>query len=87
MFRISSCPAGYLRHRAYCVLCSGVAKAQRKQTHKATTTTKNGHRQFIENHEKLMPRGVPEALGGCLGTILAPRGAPEGSKGRLEPKK
>ena len=23
---ISSCPAGYLRHRAYCVLCSGVRR-------------------------------------------------------------
>ena len=73
---ISSCPAGYLRHRAYCVLCSGVAKAQRKQTHKATTTTKNGHQKLIENRGKLTPGWVPEALGGVLWTILVPGGDP-----------
>ena len=39
---ISSCPAGHLRHRAYCVLCFGVAEAHRRQTHEATKTTKNG---------------------------------------------
>ena len=48
---ISSCPAGYLRQHACCVLCSGVAKVQRKQTHKATTATKNerqnGHPKII----------------------------------------
>ena len=38
LFVVSSCPAGYLRHRAYCVLCFGVWKAQRKLTHKATKT-------------------------------------------------
>ena len=34
-----------------------------------------------------MPGGVPETLGGGLGTILAPRGAPEVSQGRPETKK
>ncbi len=39
------------------------------------------------NHQKLRFGGVPEALGGGLGTILAPRGAPGVSQGRPEPKK
>ena len=73
---ISSCPAGYLRHRAYCVLCFGVAKAHRRQTHKATKTTKNGHHKLTPNHEKLTPGGVPEALGGGLWTISVP-GVPQ----------
>ena len=51
-------------------------KAQRKQTHKATTTTKNGRQKLTENHEKLTPGGVPEALGGGLGTISVPGGDP-----------
>ena len=32
--------------------------------------------EFIENLGKLTPGGVPEALGGGLGTILAPGGDP-----------
>ena len=73
---ISSCPAGYLRHRAYCVLCFGVAKAHRRQTHEATKTTKNKHHKLTQNHEKLTPGGVPEAVGGGLGTISVPGGDP-----------
>ena len=70
---VSSCPAGYLRHRAYCVLCLGVWKAQRKQTHQATKTIKNGHHKLTKNHCKLTPGGgVPEALGGGPGTISGP---------------
>ena len=53
-----------------------MAKAHRRQTHKATKNTKNGHQKLIQNHEKLTPGGVPEALGGGLGTILAPGGDP-----------
>ena len=87
---ISSCPAGYLRHRAYCVLCSGVAKAQRKQTHKATTTTKNGRHKLTENHEKLTPGGIPEALGGGLWTISVsgvPQRGPRDARSRKSDEK
>ena len=42
---------------------------------KATKTIQNRHQKLSKNHKKLMPGGVPEALGGGLGTILAPRGA------------
>ena len=40
-----------------------------------------------KNRVKLKPRGVPETLGGGLGTILAAGGAPEVSQGRPQPKK
>ena len=43
---------------------------------KATKTTQNRHQKLSKNHQKLMPGGVPEALGGGLGTILVP-GAPQ----------
>ena len=34
------------------------------------------HQKLRKNHQKLRPGGVPEALGGGLGTILAPKGVP-----------
>ena len=34
------------------------------------------HQKLNKNHQKLRPGGVPEALGGGLGTILAPKGVP-----------
>ena len=74
--QISSCPAGYLRHRAYCVLCSGVAKAQRKQTHKATTTTKNGVQNWAEIMKKWRPGGSRRLLGEVLGQFWLP-GVPQ----------
>ena len=54
---------------------------------KATKTNQNRHHELSKKHQKLMPGGVPEALGGGLGTILAARGAPEVSQGRPETKK
>ena len=47
----------------------------------------NNHQQMTQNHKQIRFGGVPEALGGGLGTILAPRGAPGVSQGRPEPKK
>ena len=41
----------------------------------------------LQKSSKIEVRGVPEALGGGLGTILAPRGAPGVSQGRSDPKK
>ena len=54
---------------------------------KTTGTTKRKHQKLCENHQKLRPRGLPEAPGGGLGIILAPRGAPEVSRGRPVTKK
>ena len=34
------------------------------------------HQKLKKNHQKLRPGGVLEALGGGLGTILAPKGVP-----------
>ena len=42
---------------------------------KATKTTQNMHQKLSKHHQKLKPGGVPEPLGGGLGTILAPKGA------------
>ena len=50
---------------------------------KTTKTTKNRHTQLSKKHKKLRPAGVPEALGGGLGTILTPKV----SQGRPETKK
>ena len=85
-YRISSCPAGHLRHRAYFVLCSlffvlcsSFHKAQRKQTHKATTTTKND----VQNWPKIMKKGRPGGSRRLLGEVFGlfrcpgcPRGVP-----------
>ena len=43
---------------------------------KTTKTIQKRHQKFSKNHQKLTPGGVPEALGGGLGTILAPKGVP-----------
>ena len=67
-----------------------MAKAQRKQTHKATTTTKNGRHKLTENHEKLTPGGVPEALGGGLWTISVsgvPQRGPRDARSRKSDEK
>lgn len=44
-------------------------------------------RKLFRNHHTLRPGGVPEALGGRLGTTLAPRGAPSVCQGRQDTKK
>ena len=43
---------------------------------KTTKNIRKRHQKLSKNHQKLRPGGVPEALGGGLGTILAPKGVP-----------
>ena len=89
-FFVLACQRLHVFTSQYCVLCSGVAKAQRKQTHKATTTTKNGRQKLTENHEKLTPGGVPEALGGGLWTISVsgvPQRGPRDARSRKSDEK
>ena len=72
---ISSCPAGHLRHRAYFVLCSlfFVPQGSKKTNPQSNNNYQKRRPKLTENHEKVTPGGVPEALGGGLGTILVPR--------------
>ena len=43
---------------------------------KTTKNIRKRHQKLSKNHQKLRPGGVPEALGGGLGTILVPKGVP-----------
>ena len=43
---------------------------------KTTKTTKNRYHKLSKNQIKLRPGGVPEGLGGGLGTILTPKSVP-----------
>ena len=53
---------------------------------KTTKTIQKRHQKFSKNHQKLTPGGVPEALGGGLGIILAPEGVPETPRDEKVPK-
>ena len=61
-------PPPCLLRSLFFVLCSSFHKAQRKQTHKATTTTKNG----VQNWPKIMKKWRPGGSRRLLGEVLGP---------------
>ena len=59
------------------VLCSlfFVPQGSKKTNPQSNNNYQKRHPKLSGDHEKVTPGGLPEALGGGLGTILVPRGA------------
>ena len=60
---------------SFFVLCSlfFVPQGSKKTNPQSNNNYQKRRPKLTENHEKVTPGGVPEALGGGLGTILVPR--------------
>ena len=60
---------------SFFVLCSlfFVPQGSKKTNPQSNNKYQKRRPKLTENHEKVTPGGVPEALGGGLGTILVPR--------------
>ena len=68
-------PPPCLLRSLFFVLCSlfFVPQGSKKTNPQSNNNYQKRRPKLTENHEKVTPGGVPEALGGGLGTILVPR--------------
>ena len=68
-------PPPCLLRSLFFVLCSSffVPQGSKKTNPQSNNNYQKRRPKLSENHEKVTPGGVPEALGGGLGTILVPR--------------
>ena len=91
---LSSCPAGHLRHRAYCILCFLRVEVLQKPNPQNHKNCKKKRPKLCKNHAKSTPLG---SFWGDFGVILvplgvlwrpwAPQGTPQGSRGEKTTKK
>ena len=91
---LSSCPAGHLRHRAYCILCFFCVEVLQKPNPQNHKNCKKKRSKLCKNHAKSTPSG---SFWGDFGVILvplgvlwrpwAPQGTSQGSRGEKTTKK